>query len=249
MKSGFCRVADLFPVSDNQELDHRSALTFDIDWAHDEILSDTIELVGKYGVPATWFVTHDTPLLTMLRKSKDFEVGLHPNFNFLLNGDNSAGNSAKHVMEFLIEVVPEAKSVRSHSMTQSSHLLDVFGDLGLTHDVNQFVPYRHGSPLRPWLSWNGICRVPYCWEDDVHVLYSARGVRQLSPKQIASRSGGGLKVFDFHPIHVFLNTENLYRYERTRHLHRNPKELLGHRYEGYGTRSRLIELLEEASRE
>lgn len=60
--------------------------------------------------------------------------------------------------------------------------------------------------------------------------------------ELASRPG--LKVFDFHPIHVFLNTESLDRYERTRPLHQNPKELIKHRYQGDGTRSRLIELLE-----
>ena len=60
--------------------------------------------------------------------------------------------------------------------------------------------------------------------------------------EIASRSG--LKVFDFHPIHIFLNTESLERYERTRPIHHNPKELIKHRYSGYGARNQLIELLE-----
>ena len=69
-----------------------------------------------------------------------------------------------------------------------------------------------------------------------------RGILPNSPLR------GGLKVFDFHPIHVFLNTESLERYERTRALHHNPKELIKHRYEGYGTRNRLIELLELAKK-
>ena len=55
-----------------------------------------------------------------------------------------------------------------------------------------------------------------------------------------------MKVFDFHPIHVFLNTESLNRYERARPFFQNPKELIKHRYEGYGTRNRFIELLELA---
>jgi hypothetical protein len=38
--------------------------------------------------------------------------------------------------------------------------------------------------------------------------------------------------------------ESLNRYERTRPLHQKPKELIKQRYEGYGTRNRLIELLE-----
>ena len=57
----------------------------------------------------------------------------------------------------------------------------------------------------------------------------------------------GFHVFDFHPIHVFLNTESLDRYERTRSIHQNPKELIKHRYQGHGTRSWLMELLELAN--
>ena len=53
----------------------------------------------------------------------------------------------------------------------------------------------------------------------------------------------GFHVFDFHPIHVFLNTENLSRYERTRLLHQKPDELLKHRYQGKGTRTQLLNLL------
>jgi len=53
----------------------------------------------------------------------------------------------------------------------------------------------------------------------------------------------GLKVFDFHPIHVFLNTELLDRYDRTRHLHQKPGELIKHRFDGEGIRIRLLELL------
>lgn len=38
-------------------------LSFDIDWAHDEVLKDTIEIVKKANVASTWFVTHDTPVI------------------------------------------------------------------------------------------------------------------------------------------------------------------------------------------
>jgi hypothetical protein len=132
-------------------------------------------------------------------------------------------------------------------MTQSSRLLDLFISCELTHDVNHFIPQNAGIELKPWLWWNRLCKVPYFWEDDLHVLQDAIGITQTDPAVLAT-TAGGLKVFDFHPIHVFLNTESLDRYERTRHLHHNPKELTKHRYEGYGTRNRLIELLELAKK-
>ena len=134
-------------------------------------------------------------------------------------------------------------------MTQSSGLLEIFKRCGLTHDANHFVPQHTGIELKPWHMWNDLIRVPYSWEDDVHILYDSINVPQENPRDIAiNASTTGLKVFDFHPIHVFLNTESLNRYERTRPLHQNSKELIKHRYQGYGTRSRLIELLEVCGR-
>lgn len=122
--------------------------------------------------------------------------------------------------------MPEAKSIRSHSMTQSSRLLDMFKHMGFTHEVNHFIPHHTGIELSPWILWNYLCKVPYFWEDDVHILYESIGIAQQNPVELSTTEGGGLKVFDFHPIHVFLNTDSLDRYERTRALHHNPKELI-----------------------
>lgn len=219
-------------------------LTFDIDWAHDEILEDTIDLVEMYKLSATWFVTHATPLLGRLRNNPYFELGIHPNFNFLLDGDNRAGNNANEVVDRLMTLVPEAKCVRSHSLTQNSNLIDMFSHKGFTHECNTLIPANSGIALKPWASFGSLTRVPHFWEDDVHVLYDSIGIPQPNPAELAS--AGGLKVFDFHPIHVFLNTESLDRYERARPFFQNPEELIKLRYEGYGTRNRLIELLELA---
>ena len=57
------------------------------------------------------------------------------------------------------------------------------------------------------------------------------------------RSGDGVKVFDFHPIHIFLNTECISRYERTRKIHQYASTLLHQRYQGYGARNMLKEIL------
>ncbi len=213
-------------------------LTFDIDWAHDVVLSDTIDLIEQAGVSATWFITHETPLLERLRTNPNFELGIHPNFNFLLNGAKGNGTNAKEVLDRLMAIVPEAKSVRSHSMTQNSPLLDLFKEKGLSHDCNVFIPEQSDILLKPWKLWNGLTRVPYFWEDDVACMYE-----QNTPiEKLAGRAG--LKVFDFHPIHIFLNTESLDRYERTRHLHQKPEELIKNRFDGKGARTKLLKLLE-----
>jgi hypothetical protein len=232
-------------LDDSSTWADRLFLTFDIDWAHDKVLKDTAALVHEASVPATWFATHATPVLDEIRALPRQELGLHPNFNPLLDGVAYNGRSAMEILESLMNIVPEAKSIRSHSMTQSSRLLNLFQACGLTHEVNHFIPQHANIELKPWLMWNQLCKVPYCWEDDVHILYESTGISQRAPVELATATGG-LRVFDFHPIHVFLNTESLDRYERTRPLHNKPKELIKHRYEGYGTRDRLIELLQLA---
>ena len=216
-------------------------LTFDIDWACDEILADTIDLVEEADVCATWFVTHETPLLKRLRDNPKFELGIHPNFNNILAGmpDPADGMSAEEIVANLLSFVPEAKSVRSHSMTQSSTLLQIFLDKGLTHDCNHFIPHQAGIELRPWYLWNGLIKAPYFWEDDVAATYGENlgEIAQLTRRK-------GLKIFDFHPIHVFLNTERMGRYEESRPFHHLPEELLCFRNnETAGARTALKTLL------
>jgi len=164
-------------------------LTFDIDWAHDEILEDTIDLVEMYKSLATWFVTHATPLLGRLRNNPDFELGIYPNFNFLLDGDNRAGKNAEEVLDRLLTLVPEAKCVRSHSLTQSSRLIDMFSHKRFTHECNTFIPANSGIALKPWSSFCGLTRVPYFWEDDVHMFYDSIGISQPNPAELATAGG------------------------------------------------------------
>lgn len=213
-------------------------LTLDIDWACDEVLADSIDLVERAGAPATWFVTHDTPLLERLRANDNFELGIHPNFNPLLDGDGNV-NSAERIIDKILAIVPEAVSVRSHSMVQSSRLLELFRRKGLRFDCNHFIPEQSGILLKPWRLWNGMMKVPHFWEDDATCIYQeGTAVRDLVWRN-------GLKVFDFHPIHVFLNTEDLARYERTRSLHTSATELAQYRFHGFGTRTQLLDLLAE----
>ena len=232
-------------VSSREEWIKKPYLTLDVDWANDDVLADSASIIAEYDVPATWFITHDTEFLSSLRANADCEIGIHPNFNRLLAGDTTAGRNAREVVDGLLNIVPEAKSVRSHSTTSSSALNDMFVDRGLTHECNSFIPIQSDILLKPYFSWSQLICVPYNWEDDVHLLYQEKSSSLGSPYEVSSNIyHDGLKVFDFHPIHIFLNTESLDRYERTRHLHHNPKELIKYRYDGYGTRSRLIDLLE-----
>src|SRR5918993_971076 len=214
-------------------------LTLDIDWASDEAIGAAIDILETRRVPATWFITHDTPVLARLRENPDFELGIHPNFNFLLMGRDDNGRDAEEVVGRLMEVVPEAKSVRSHSTTQGSRILDVFKAAGLTHESNHFLPHDTGMPIRPWGCWTGLVRVPYFWEDDVAFLAGP-------PAPIASLAAReGLRAFDFHPIHIVLNTDHADRYEAARTFFHDHDQLRRHANDGcYGVRDQLLDLLD-----
>jgi hypothetical protein len=213
-------------------------LTFDIDWADDDVIGETIDLVEKAEVKATWFVTHQTPLLDRLRDNPKFELGIHPNFNPFLDGStDGSGLSAEKVVDQLMDIVPEAKTVRSHSLFQSEKLVDIFKLVGLTHISNFFVPHGSGLNTKPFNIWNEMIIVPHCWQDNV-------ALKMPIQFPTADEIVKGFHVFNFHPIHIFLNTESMDRYERTRLIHHKPKELIKYRYQGCGTRDRLIEILE-----
>lgn len=230
-------VVSFINVDDAETWQNKNFLTIDVDWAHDEILADSIDLVEETGVCATWFITHETTSLELLRGNPHFELGIHPNFNPLLLGDHSLGRTAEEVVDRLLEIVPEAKSVRSHSMTQSSVLLNLFSEKGLTHDCNHYIPQQSHIVLKPWHLWNGLIRVPYFWEDDLSCIYED----SFDANSLLDREG--LRVFDFHPIHLFLNTDNLNLYGKTRNVHRKPNELLKYRTNSSdGARSRFAKL-------
>jgi hypothetical protein len=216
----------------------RVFLTLDVDWAHDDVIAEVLDLLEPAQVRATWFITHDSPILERLRSNPLFELGIHPNFNFLLEGDPRNGRTASEVVDRLLAIVPEAKSVRSHAMTQSTGLMHLFASKGLTHEANHFIPEQLETPLKPW-HWLSMIKVPYFWEDDVYCLSAANSVFG----SLVHRPG--LRVFDFHPIHVFLNTDDLARYEKARPYFGNPTALRSLRNPAeQGSRALLTQLLE-----
>jgi len=185
-------------------------ITIDIDWASDEVISYTLEKIKNKKIAATWFVTHETAILQDIRETPNQELGIHPNFNKLLDGDYSNGKNIDDVIDRIMNFVPEATSVRSHSMTQSSVIIDSFYKFNLTHDCNHFVPYHSHIELSPWRHWNGIIKVPYFWEDDIELLES--GIFDIEK----IKNYQGIKVFDFHPIHIFLDQNDMANYNKAR---------------------------------
>ena len=214
-------------------------LTFDLDWCSDEVLVDTLDMLEEHGVPATFFVTHETPLLDRIRANPMNELGIHPNFNFLLEGDFRYGRTFREVIEHFLRIVPDAVSVRSHSLVQSSKILDAFSDCGLTHDCNLFFPLEFRP--RAFMHWSGnLVRVPYIFEDDVECLGGWRNKETFEELENLDC----IKVLNWHPIHLFLNTEHLDRYVGSGEVHRVHDSLKNHvNRTSFGARDFLLHIL------
>jgi len=116
----------------------------------------------------TVFLTHDSPVNQQLADDPMVRLGVHPNFNPLLNGDAGPGTDARAVLLDARKLRPDARCVRSHSLVQSSRLLDLCAELGFTHECNTLIPLDAGIALKPWLHWTGgMVRVPYRFDDSL----------------------------------------------------------------------------------
>ena len=221
----------------------KSILSLDLDWAIDEILEDTLDLILEAEIKATMFVTHETPVLDKMRESPLISLGVHPNFNPLLKGDPDA-NSPSEVFSDVMKIVPEAKVLRSHSMTHSGLWLDAYKEIGLTH-LSQY--YMGGlEVIQPIKHVNGLVEVPVYFADDGYLFVEDHGKwKNPSEMQILAVQPDSVKVYNFHPIHIALNSNSFTLYNSTRPDHRDWKAILGHRSFSFGMRdmfTRLIKL-------
>jgi hypothetical protein len=186
-------------------------VTLDIDWAPDFVLEAILERLDAKGIRATWFITHDSPgVRRLITRTDRHEFGLHPNF---LPG-STQGASEREILAGLKTLLPNAHLMRTHGLVQSTEILrTAANEFDIKIDVSLFLP---GQPyLRPHLlnlnhDGTGLVRVPYFWEDDIE----ASSERPSWSPTDARLSLPGLQVYDFHPIHIYLNTDRMERYHQ-----------------------------------
>jgi hypothetical protein len=220
-----------------------ATLTLDLDWAPDFAIEDAARLLIQHRVCATWFVTHATPALALLRANADlFELGIHPNF---LPG-SSHGATPEAVIDHCLALVPEARAVRTHALVQSTPLLaQMVQRSAIRVDVSLL--HQRGVGLRGFeLPVGGarLLRLPYFWEDDVEMdePQPRWRVADLPPDD-------GLRILDFHPIHVALNSASMAPYaalkQQTPRLHETTRaECQRHANTGSGTGTLFRALVE-----
>ncbi len=182
-------------------------LTFDIDWAPDICIDYILGKLRKQKIKSTFFITHKTDIIDEIRKD-GHNIGIHPNF---LRG-STQGNSEFEIVRNLLNIVPDAKLMRSHSLYSSSVLFNkIFSQFSqLTMDLTLFTykfPYVKRF-IHHYENAN-VERINYNWEDDV-----AFNDRNFNWKKLILF--GKINILNFHPIHIFLNSNNMKNYNNLR---------------------------------
>ncbi len=203
-------------------MDETIYFTFDMDWANDVVLEYFYSLLKKYDIPATIFVTHDTDMLQKFRQDEKIELGIHPNFNRLLNGDNGQDNY-KIIVDNMLEIVPEATAYRSHALVDFSPLTIYCEEKGLERNLNMYMFPEEGSRIYPFKR-GGVTMIPFIFEDDLWLMYGKKDIEYLLEGDFKAH-----RIFNFHPIHLFLNCESLSRYENAKKYNKTPEELQKYR--------------------
>ena len=225
----------------------QSAVTFDVDWAPDWCIELCAELCHAQSIPATFFCTHETDVLERLRDYGLFELGIHPS----LGPGSTHGNSEREILDHCLSIVPEARSMRTHGLVQSTALYRTVSleCPSILYDVSLFLPDHTNLQVTTLHFGEGksIHRLPYFWEDDIASVAPEWDWSNPVPRT------AGLRIFDFHPIHVALNMSSFRQYVSLkeslggRPLHSlSPADLRPFSNDGEGVRTFLERVLDHA---
>lgn len=180
---------------------NKTIITLDCDWAPDFILDSVFEKLENLKIKSTWFITNNSKFVQKNHDNPLIELGLHPNFS----PDSTQGKTPESILENLKNILPHAKSIRTHGLMQSSNLLSKFHDFGIENDVSIILP-RTINIIPHYSKYLKLFRYPFFWEDDEEFSYFNWSLDALMLKT------SGMKIFDFHPIHIFLNSNNIDSY-------------------------------------
>jgi hypothetical protein len=222
-------------------------LTFDIDWAPDFVIEYVLDLLSKHNKFGTFFTTHDTPMNKEIIK-RGHILGIHP--NFLPN--SSHGNSVEEIIKQCLKFAPNAWCLRTHALFWSTPLMHeiVVKFPQLTLDVSIFT--HHSKYVHKFESeisstdGNKFYRCTYNYEDD------AEFSQYNSTK--SSIFYGDLNGFNFHPIHLYLNSSDGNEYFKLKNAignlplnYTNQTTVDLFKNSNYGTRDYFLRLLESNS--
>jgi len=173
--------------------------TSDIDWASESIIKYSHDVLSGNNLKLTYFITHCSPFLNDLSEQKKVRLLIHPNFL----PKSSHGNSFKEVIDYCLNLVPNADGFRSHRYFEVNDIMDDFKKRGFQFVSNHCT--RCETHIKPLIHRSGLLSIPIFLEDGGYLLMDPTlNFNNLIPKL----NSPGLKVINFHPAHMAFNTPN-----------------------------------------
>ena len=212
-------------------------LTSDQDWAPPWAAKELLDRVAKWKLPLHVFRTSPCPVFDAAAKSGRFSQGWHPNFL----PRSTQGSTPKEVIAYLQSHFPGARTVRGHEFVSFSSAAIELRNAGILVDSHVATAYQ--EELLPLMHWTGTLGLPVYFEDDVFFKHDPD---RLNLDWVAKTLfSPGLKILNFHAVHVGINAPSEAHYQSVRDKiyapTTNPAEI---RYPGRGTSDVLDELVE-----
>ncbi|OLS03670.1 polysaccharide deacetylase WbmS family protein [Tissierella creatinophila] len=217
-------------------------LTFDVDWASEDALKYSYNIIEKYGFKTTFFLTHESKFILELIEKGDIDGGIHP--NFLIN--SSHGNSYDEVIDYCTTLLPQAEAYRCHRYFDVNDITETFAEKGYKYDSNVCTFLQI---VEPFVHRSGLVRFPIFFEDGAYLFHR----QNLNFKEVGKQlfNNPGLMILNIHPMHMALNSPDFYYMRKVKDSltreewnNLNYKLLEKIRYKGYGIRDFIIEIFE-----
>lgn len=204
-------------------------LTFDTDWVPEEILKEIILELTKKNIKATVFASNEYKILK--NPPKNVEVAIHPNFD---------KGGFEEQTKSIFEIYPKSIGVRNHSLAFSERLRPIWSDLRLKYASNYAF---HLEPnIKPFFIAKDVIEFPVYFMDRFYLEMTEPNTNfDLTALKLDQP---GLKIFDFHPVHLALNTPTLRFYDENKHFYQLPDKLKLAAYKGRGIRTLYSNLLD-----
>ncbi len=170
------------------------ALSFDTDWVPQFVLDYVFDILNVYNMPATFFCTSSY----VFPSSDIFEKALHP--NYLPHSTHGTTNDS--CLTYVKNLYPHAIGHRSHCYYWHSGLEPLLINHGISYDSSCIMPFQSHLKVH---SFYDIIRIPV-WCGDNLLMRMFPKSKKFKPPHMDTP---GLKVLNFHPIHIYLNSNDL----------------------------------------
>lgn len=185
-------------------------ITFDTDWIDEQIL-ESLNLIEKVPGSMTFFCTG---YYKCLDDYENVEIALHPRLDWQHDWIEETNNLKKQFSSNII-------GIRPHSCSYSQYYGVQLAKMGFKYISQATFLYKKGlEPFKhPW----GLWEFPIYYMDNMDFSHQLNWTdshnafnNEIIMKAITDESS--LFVFDFHPIHLYLNSPNIEFYDRYKHL-------------------------------